>query len=143
MDDAKVIEQINQVGYFLRRKKRFDSALRVFRALRRLQPEYGYPHLGEALVHAEAGDFAAAKLHLQIVLSRQPENSFALACLGLAMLQSGDGNWRVPMLQAANTTDSLGGKQMAREILAAIDARGQPRAAAPVCSTAGRLKRSF
>ncbi|KVV39194.1 hypothetical protein WT27_14820 [Burkholderia territorii] len=141
MYDAKIVELINQVGYFLRRRKHFDSALRVFQSLQELQPDYSYPYLGQALVYAERGDVAEAKLHLQLVLSRQPAHSFALACLGLVMLQGGDSNWRDPLLRAATSNDELGGRRVALEVLGMIGSRELSRTSAPVASTIGRLKR--
>ncbi|EDT40730.1 HrpB1 family type III secretion system apparatus protein [Burkholderia ambifaria] len=141
MVDEKIVELINQVGYFLRRKKQFDSALRVFQALQRFQPDYSYPHLGQALVYAEQGVFDEAKLRLQLVLARQPEHSFALACFGLVLLQCGEQSWRGSLLRAASSSDELGGRRMAREILSMIGPRERPRTSAQVASTIGRLKR--
>ncbi|KVD55009.1 hypothetical protein WI87_22360 [Burkholderia ubonensis] len=141
MVDEKIVELVNQVGYFLRRKKRFDSALSVFQALQRFQPDHSYPHLGQALVYAQQGDFDEAKLRLQRVLARQPEHSFALACFGLVLLQCGDQSWRGSLQRAASSDDEFGGQRMAREILSMIGPREGPRTSAPVASTIGRLKR--
>ncbi|MET3633163.1 HrpB1 family type III secretion system apparatus protein [Burkholderia sp. 572] len=141
MADAKIVELINQIGYFLRRKKQFDSALRVFQALQKFQPDYCYPHLGQALVYAERGDIDEAQLHFQLVLSRQPEHSFALACSGLVLLQRGEHEWRGFLQRASSSTDELGGKRMAKEILRMIESRAHPITSAPVVSTIGRLKR--
>lgn len=141
MVDEKIVALINQVGYFLRRKKQFNSALSVFQALQRFQPDRSYPHLGQALVYAEQGQFDEAKLRLQRVLARHPEHSFALACFGLVQLQCGDQSWRGSLQRAARSNDELGGRLMAREILSMIGPPDGPRATAPVASTIGRLKR--
>ncbi|WP_080424761.1 tetratricopeptide repeat protein [Burkholderia ubonensis] len=142
MHDAEIVELINQIGYFLRRKGQFDSALRVFKALQRMNPDCAYPHMGQALVRAEQGNMEEAKLHLRLVLSRHPDHSFALACLGLAMLQGLESNWRDPLSRAMNIEDGMSGKAVAGEILSMLGPGTPSRvSAAPVSSTTRRLKR--
>ncbi|MGU8077178.1 tetratricopeptide repeat protein [Burkholderia pyrrocinia] len=142
MVDAKIVELINQIGYCLRRRRQFDSALRVFKALQKMQPGHAYPHMGQALVYAEQGDVDEAKLHLQLVLSRHPNHSFALVCLGLTMLsRDSKSDWRTLLSQAADIDDDMGGKSIAREILRQAREEAKSHVGAAIASSSERLKR--
>ncbi|HDR9511850.1 hypothetical protein C5615_36585 [Burkholderia cepacia] len=142
MYDPKIVKLANQIGYFLRKKGQFDAALRVFRSLQRMQPDHAYPHMGQALVYAEQGNMDEAKLHLQLVLSRHPNHSLALACLGIAMLlQDSNSNWQDPLSRAADIDDEMGGKSVAQEFLRLMGQGQMKRVNAPVASTARRLGR--
>lgn len=117
MHDETVVECINDIGHFLRTQGHYDAAIRVFDALRHLQPTYIYPKLGHALVSAESGNFSEAIVDFNNVLSREPDHSFAMVCLGLCLLQSGDRRWRKELLRAAQSEDTFGGQALARQML--------------------------
>jgi hypothetical protein len=141
MYDQNTIQLINLIGYFLRKQKKFDAAARVFDALQCFQPEHSYHQLGHGLVCAEQGNFDEAQRRLRRVLASQPGHSFAMACLGLAMLHSGHPGWRDPMVQATQSNDGFGGKNMANEILNMMGPAPRKRQMLPSNSSLGRLKR--
>lgn len=140
MYNLKTIQLINQIGYYLRKQKKFDAAIRVFKALQNFQPEHIYHQLGQGLVYAVQGKFDETQFYMKRVLTRQPGHSLGMACLGLAKLLSGHQGWRELLMQAAQNNDGLGGGKMAQEILTAMGAAPTKRSTLSSGSSLVRLQ---
>jgi tetratricopeptide (TPR) repeat protein len=118
---SSTIRLINGIAYFLRFQKQYKAATRIFSALLRFQPERAFHRFGQGLVCAEEGKYVEAQSLFRQVLIHEPEHSYALACLGLAMRYTNHPNWRQPLEQAREGNDGLGGKEMAEELLNSMD----------------------